>query len=92
MLLIHKYYCDLLKDFSFYTHVHTNNAAGSNDSSTCWKNFSDINHIFLYCYHQIDLLLGVTVIVYNYSEVKITKNSVGLLFEHFATVIKVQII
>lgn len=25
-MLLHKYYCDLLKDFSFYTHdVHTNN-------------------------------------------------------------------
>lgn len=34
-MLLHKYYCDLLKDFSFYTHdVRTNNAAGPDDSST----------------------------------------------------------
>lgn len=34
-MLLHQYYCDLLKDFSFYTHdVHTNNAAGPDDSST----------------------------------------------------------
>ena len=58
-MLLHKYYCDLLKDFSFYTHdVRTNNAAGPDDSSTRWKNFSG-NHKFLYCYPFIDLLFEV---------------------------------
>ena len=75
-MLLHKYYCDLLKDFSFYTHdEQTNNAAGPNDSSTRWKNFCS-NHKFRYCYHFIGLLFEVTVIVYNhYPKVKITKNS-----------------
>ena len=97
-MLLHKYHCYLLKDFSFYTRdVHTNNAAGPDDSSTHWKNLSS-NHKFLYCYHFIDLLFEVTFIVYNYySKVKTTKNSfftpsIDLLFEHFATVIKVQIV
>ena len=35
-MLLHKYFCDLLKDFSLYTYdVHANDAAGHDDSSTC---------------------------------------------------------